>query len=350
MPLRGGRDRADQHLRARAGEHRPAVVLGDPVAVVAEAVGQPREVDRVRCSACAPLEPSEIGLVEDAEATRVTSAHGRAGARGRARGAVQGSAGPDGSGKASGPARRIPLAMVTLGIDPGTAHTGYGVVARRDGRLVALDGGVIETAAGLDPGARLALSTPASARCSRSTTRRPRRGGPLLRRQRPLGVRGRAGARRRHARRRPARRAVLLLHAPAGQGRRLRLRPGRQGAGAADGPGAARPDGAAARPTTRRTRSRSPSAMRTARRCAPPSGGPRHDRAALAARSPCGARTMSWSAAAASATGSRCRPRRCARCRRPAARHAAHAPDRARRRAARSTASPPRPSATSSCC
>ena len=46
--------------------------------------------------------------------------------------------------------------MVTLGIDPGTAHTGYGVVARRDGRLVALDGGVIETAAGLDPGARLA--------------------------------------------------------------------------------------------------------------------------------------------------------------------------------------------------
>jgi crossover junction endodeoxyribonuclease RuvC len=46
--------------------------------------------------------------------------------------------------------------MITLGIDPGTAHTGYGVVARRGGRLVALDGGVIETAAGLDPGARLA--------------------------------------------------------------------------------------------------------------------------------------------------------------------------------------------------
>jgi crossover junction endodeoxyribonuclease RuvC len=46
--------------------------------------------------------------------------------------------------------------MVVLGIDPGTANTGYGVVARHGGRLVALDGGVIETAAGLDPGERLA--------------------------------------------------------------------------------------------------------------------------------------------------------------------------------------------------
>jgi len=35
--------------------------------------------------------------------------------------------------------------MIVLGIDPGTASTGYGVVARRGGRLVALDGGVIET-------------------------------------------------------------------------------------------------------------------------------------------------------------------------------------------------------------
>jgi crossover junction endodeoxyribonuclease RuvC len=35
--------------------------------------------------------------------------------------------------------------VVILGIDPGTANTGYGVVARAGGRLVALDGGVIET-------------------------------------------------------------------------------------------------------------------------------------------------------------------------------------------------------------
>jgi crossover junction endodeoxyribonuclease RuvC len=46
--------------------------------------------------------------------------------------------------------------MIVLGIDPGTASTGYGVVARRGGRLVALDGGVIATAAGLALELRLA--------------------------------------------------------------------------------------------------------------------------------------------------------------------------------------------------
>jgi crossover junction endodeoxyribonuclease RuvC len=46
--------------------------------------------------------------------------------------------------------------MVVLGIDPGTAATGYGVVARRGGRLVALDGGVIATAAGVPLEKRLA--------------------------------------------------------------------------------------------------------------------------------------------------------------------------------------------------
>jgi crossover junction endodeoxyribonuclease RuvC len=35
--------------------------------------------------------------------------------------------------------------MVVLGIDPGTASTGFGVVARSGGRLVALDGGVVTT-------------------------------------------------------------------------------------------------------------------------------------------------------------------------------------------------------------
>ena len=47
--------------------------------------------------------------------------------------------------------------MVVLGIDPGTANTGYGVIARGGARLVALDGGVIETAPGLEPGERLAV-------------------------------------------------------------------------------------------------------------------------------------------------------------------------------------------------
>jgi crossover junction endodeoxyribonuclease RuvC len=39
--------------------------------------------------------------------------------------------------------------MIVLGIDPGLANTGYGVVMRDGGRLTALDGGVIETPAGL---------------------------------------------------------------------------------------------------------------------------------------------------------------------------------------------------------
>jgi crossover junction endodeoxyribonuclease RuvC len=37
--------------------------------------------------------------------------------------------------------------VIVLGIDPGLASTGYGVVARRGGRLLALDGGVIATSA-----------------------------------------------------------------------------------------------------------------------------------------------------------------------------------------------------------
>jgi crossover junction endodeoxyribonuclease RuvC len=46
--------------------------------------------------------------------------------------------------------------VIVLGIDPGVANTGYGVVASHQGRLVALDGGVIETPPGQDAGARLA--------------------------------------------------------------------------------------------------------------------------------------------------------------------------------------------------
>ena len=48
------------------------------------------------------------------------------------------------------------LTVIVLGIDPGLANTGYGVVSRRGGRLLALDGGVIETAAGLAHEGRLA--------------------------------------------------------------------------------------------------------------------------------------------------------------------------------------------------
>ncbi|UGS36829.1 crossover junction endodeoxyribonuclease RuvC [Capillimicrobium parvum] len=46
--------------------------------------------------------------------------------------------------------------MLVLGIDPGTANTGYGVVERRGGRLLAHDGGVISTAPRTAPERRLA--------------------------------------------------------------------------------------------------------------------------------------------------------------------------------------------------
>jgi crossover junction endodeoxyribonuclease RuvC len=46
--------------------------------------------------------------------------------------------------------------MIVLGIDPGLANTGYGVVTREGGRLTALDGGVIETRAGVAHERRLA--------------------------------------------------------------------------------------------------------------------------------------------------------------------------------------------------
>ncbi len=46
--------------------------------------------------------------------------------------------------------------MIVVGIDPGTANTGYGVVARQGGRMVALDGGVVQTSPRADPAARLA--------------------------------------------------------------------------------------------------------------------------------------------------------------------------------------------------
>jgi crossover junction endodeoxyribonuclease RuvC len=59
-------------------------------------------------------------------------------------------------GKASGPVRRIPGRMKVLGIDPGLASTGFGVVATRAGGVIALDGGVIATAAGAAVESRLA--------------------------------------------------------------------------------------------------------------------------------------------------------------------------------------------------
>ncbi|MET0810165.1 MAG: crossover junction endodeoxyribonuclease RuvC, partial [Thermoleophilaceae bacterium] len=46
--------------------------------------------------------------------------------------------------------------MIVLGIDPGTANTGYGVVLTHNGRMAALDGGVIDTRPGVPLERRLA--------------------------------------------------------------------------------------------------------------------------------------------------------------------------------------------------
>ncbi|HEX7298179.1 MAG TPA: crossover junction endodeoxyribonuclease RuvC [Solirubrobacteraceae bacterium] len=47
--------------------------------------------------------------------------------------------------------------MVVLGVDPGLANCGFGVVVRRGHRMVAADGGVIKTAAEHPPERRLAM-------------------------------------------------------------------------------------------------------------------------------------------------------------------------------------------------
>src|SRR5271166_1658654 len=46
--------------------------------------------------------------------------------------------------------------VIVLGIDPGLANTGYGLVSLNGGRLLALDGGVIQTRAQVPQELRLA--------------------------------------------------------------------------------------------------------------------------------------------------------------------------------------------------
>ena len=126
--------------------------------------------------------------------------------------------------------------VVVLGIDPGTAHTGYGVVLSRGRTLAALDGGVIGTGSGEPLERRLAriharvrdligehkpdcvaieeLYFGQNARSAFAVGQA--RGVILL----SAGMSGLP---------------VLLLHAPAGQAGRVRVRARGKGAGAADG-------------------------------------------------------------------------------------------------------------------
>ena len=154
--------------------------------------------------------------------------------------------------------------MVVLGIDPGTANTGYGVVARQGGRMVALDGGVIETTRAREP--------------ARGSPTIHARVGELLDEHGPTAVAVEDlyfGANARSAFAVGQARGVVMLaagqrgipcyvlYAAAGQGRGLRLRPRGQGPGAADGADAARARRSCRGPTTPPTRSPSPSATPT---------------------------------------------------------------------------------------
>ena len=145
-------------------------------------------------------------------------------------------------------------------------------------------------------------------------------------------VRGRPGARRGDARRRPARHALRGLHAAAGQGRGLRQRARGQGPGAAAW--SRRCSGWPSRrgPTTPPTRSPWRSATPTARRCARRASG-----AGVIAlvRGEVGVRRPDHVVvtAAASATGRRLGRDAAPRPARRRAGHAARPPDRPRRRA-----------------
>ncbi len=85
--------------------------------------------------------------------------------------------------------------VVVLGIDPGTANTGYGVVFTRGRTMAALDGGVIETASSQPLERRLArIHGDVKALIAEHEPGRPGHRGALLRSQRPQRVRGRTGA------------------------------------------------------------------------------------------------------------------------------------------------------------
>ncbi len=158
--------------------------------------------------------------------------------------------------------------MVVLGIDPGLANTGYGVVARRGDGLVALDGGVITTPAGIAQETRPGRHPRSRRRpARRACARRSRAGGALLRPERAHRLRGRPRARGGDAGGRPARHC----RAPATRRRRSRAR-----SAATAAPRRSRSHAWSRRcwgsptplgQTTPPTRSPSRSATQTARRC-----------------------------------------------------------------------------------
>ena len=154
-----------------------------------------------------------------------------------------------------------------LGIDPGTAATGYGVVEARGQRLSTVCGGVITTARGRAAGAAARSDLRATGRAARRALAR-RRSRSRTSSSAATCARRSPSARHEASCSAPPACAtpVLHLHAPGGKARRLRQPAGSQGPGPADG---GRTAGARAAPsrTMRQMRSRWRSATLPGQTC-----------------------------------------------------------------------------------
>ena len=132
--------------------------------------------------------------------------------------------------------------VIILGIDPGTAMLGYGVIERTGPRLRAIDFGVISTPSTLTLPERLeSIYLALTDLIELHAPVDGRRRAAVLHQERPDGLRRRAGQGSRAARRRSARSGSPRGHAQRGEGGHCRPRWRRQGAGRAHGPGHPRP-------------------------------------------------------------------------------------------------------------
>ncbi len=144
--------------------------------------------------------------------------------------------------------------MIVLGIDPGLANTGYGVIARRGSRFAALENGVIQTPAHAPPEQRLA-----TIRARLADTIRTHACEAMALEELYFGQNARSAFAVGHARGVAMLAAgehgipFFILYPRRLRSVRLRSWPGGQGAGRADGGGAAQPRLSPASPTTQRT-------------------------------------------------------------------------------------------------
>ena len=151
--------------------------------------------------------------------------------------------------------------VIVLGIDPGTAQTGFGAVAVEGSQLRALEHGVVTTGRRTDVTERLAVIFDRVAGTDRAS--QPRRGrarGSVCRQEPAHDPHGRPGPGRDPGSVRPGRRRGLRLRSGRDQDQRVRLRPRRQESGDANGDGDALTRTATQRPTMPPMRWRRPSA------------------------------------------------------------------------------------------